>query len=55
MIIEKFFDKTRSCWAIRFESEVEYFNHETPEHDKRNADACFKLLQKQYGGQNHGM
>lgn len=47
MIPEKFFDKERSCWAIRIGNDVEYFNHETPEHDKKNCDACFKLLQKQ--------
>lgn len=48
MKIEKFFDKIRDCWAIRLGDEVEYFDHETPEHDKKNADACFELLQKQF-------
>ena len=49
MKIKKFFDKSRGCWAIQAGDQVEYFNHENPEHDKKNADACFKLLQKQFG------
>lgn len=48
MKIKKFFDKSRGCWAIQAGDQVEYFNHENPEHDKKNADAYFKLLQKQF-------
>lgn len=47
MRIKKYFDKKKNCWAIKIGNFIEYFNHETPEHDKRNAEACFKLLQKQ--------
>lgn len=49
MRLRKFYDETRSCWAVQAGDHVEYFNHETPEHDKKNADACFKLLKKQFG------
>lgn len=47
MKVEKYFDKAQKCWAVKLGNFVEYFNHETPEHDKKNADACFGLLQKQ--------
>lgn len=46
MRVEKFFDENAGCWAVRYGDEIEYFNHETPEHDEINAEACFKLLQK---------
>ena len=42
----KFYDKKKKCWAIRFGDEVEYFNHENPIHNKRNLEACIKLLQQ---------
>lgn len=41
-----FFDNIKNCYAVRYNGETEYFNHEweSEEHNKRNAEACCKLL-----------
>ena len=41
-----FFDKVKQCYAVRYNGETEYFNHEweSQEHNRRNAEACCKLL-----------
>ena len=39
MKIRKFYDENKKSWAIQLGEEIEHFNHETPEHNKKNADA----------------
>lgn len=41
-----YYDKSKECYAVRYNGEVEYFNHswESAEHNRKNAEACCKLL-----------
>lgn len=41
-----FYDKTKECYAVRYNGETEYFNHncDNAEHNERNARACYNLL-----------
>lgn len=39
-----YFDKKMNCPAVEYNGEVEHFNHETQEHNWKNAKACYDLL-----------
>ena len=41
-----FYDIEKQCYAVRYNGETEYFNHncDNIEHNERNAQACYKLL-----------
>lgn len=41
-----FFDKVKNCYAVQYLDKIEYFNHswESAEHNRKNAEACCKLL-----------
>ena len=44
-MLKLYYDKQKQCYAINYNGEIEYFNHEHNfEHDKKNAVACFKRL-----------
>lgn len=55
MQLTKYFDRKRNCWVVRYGEMVEYFNHghENPIQNKRNAEACFKLLKEIEAMQQH--
>ena len=45
-MLNLYYDKERECYAINYNGEIEYFNHEKNEHDYKNAVACYERLKE---------